>query len=249
MRHLVLESWSRRRSWLHARDARAKILVAMIFLISLATRSSLLGWATVADAAILFAGIALGRLPLAGLLARAAVVLPFAVTMALFSLLSGDRGRAIDLLGRSYLSALAVLIVVASTPLPQLLRGLESLRAPRLLVFVVQMVYRYLFVLVEQGQRMHQAIQCRGFTATRLLAPSGPRRSRFRGAAGAIAVLFGRSYDRAENVHHAMLARGFAGRLVTLAAPRFRAADVWFLIAAGGLALAARLTLGTGWNR
>jgi energy-coupling factor transporter transmembrane protein EcfT len=52
--------------------------------------------------------------------------------------------------------------------------------------------------------------------------------ARFRAAAGAIAVLFARSYSRAEEIHRAMLARGFAGRFQTLGTLRFQASDGWF---------------------
>ncbi len=46
---------------------------------------------------------------------------------------------------------------------------------------------------------------------------SGPRRfrarARFRASAGALGTLFAQSYARAENIHRAMLARGFSGSL------------------------------------
>jgi hypothetical protein len=50
----------------------------------------------------------------------------------------------------------------------------------------------------------------------------------FRAAAGALAVLFARSYARAGDIHRAMLARGFSGRFHPLAALRFLPADARF---------------------
>jgi cobalt/nickel transport system permease protein len=54
-------------------------------------------------------------------------------------------------------------------------------------------------------------------------------RARFKAAAGALAVLFARSYGRAEEIHRAMLSRGFPGYFRPLSAPRFGRADSLFL--------------------
>jgi cobalt/nickel transport system permease protein len=58
------------------------------------------------------------------------------------------------------------------------------------------------------------------------------RRERFRAAAGALAVLFARSYGRAEEVYRAMLARSFTGRFPAVATRRTGCADAVFLLAA-----------------
>jgi len=56
-------------------------------------------------------------------------------------------------------------------------------------------------------------------------------------------VLFARSYGRAQNVHRAMLARGFTGRLHPLFDLHFRPADAAFAALASLAPLAARLAL------
>jgi cobalt/nickel transport system permease protein len=237
--HVVIESWSRGASLLHARDARVKVIVLLAFLIALATTPRLTPAACACYAALAIAGILLGRLPLGPLLLRAAIVLPFSATFAAFSLIVGDAPRAAGLLVKSYLSAAAVLVLVGTTPLAKLLRGLESLGAPRLLTLVVQFLYRYLFVISEQAQHMRLAALCRG---------SGPRPLHFRAAAGAIAVLFARSYQRAEGIHQAMLARGFAGHTQLLSSTRIGLRDLLFLVAGLSLVLALRASLGVLWN-
>ena len=140
---------------------------------------------------------------------------------------------------KSYVSALAVLTVVATTPLPALLRGLELMRAPRFLLMVAQFLYRYLFVISEEAQHMRKAA-ARGASVGGL-ASSG---TRFRAAAGALAVLFARSYARAGGGSASGHARtGFHGRFQPLTALRFRAADGAFLILASAAPVAARLVL------
>jgi cobalt/nickel transport system permease protein len=164
------------------------------------------------------------RLPLFSALARAAIVLPFSLIFAAVCWLSGDPARGFSLLLKSYLSALAVLLVVSTTPFPALLRGLETIGAPRFLLMVVQFLYRYLFVISEEAQHMTIAAASRGATVRGVMAGA-----RFRAAAGALAVLFARSYGRAEDIHRAMLARGFLGRFRTLHTLRFGRADGVFL--------------------
>jgi cobalt/nickel transport system permease protein len=181
---------------------------------------------------LLVAGFLWAGIPVLSALARALVVLSFSLPLALVSLLAGEPGRAAALLLKSYVSALAVLLVVATTPVAVLLRGLEAAGLPRFLLMVAQFLYRYLFVVSEEAQHMRRAALSRGSPA---------RRAGFRAAAGAIGALFARSYGRAEEIHRAMLARGFSGRFPTLHRLRFTAADALFASAASVLPVAARV--------
>jgi len=133
-----------------------------------------------------------------------AAVLPFAFCFAVASALAGDSAHAVRLLIRAYLSAFAALLLIATTPMPDLIAGLEWLRVPRFLLQVMQFLYRYLMVLMEEATAMRQAGSARGGSLGKL---------RFRQAAAAAGVLFARSYARAEAIHRAMLSRGFEGRL------------------------------------
>jgi cobalt/nickel transport system permease protein len=231
LHHAVIDRWSRQESVLHARDARAKVVVLLAFLVALGTTPRLTAPLAAAYLGLVIAAVAAARLPAAGVLLRASVVLPFAAAVGLASALSGHAARSADLVARSYISAAAALVLISTTPLPKLLDGLESLGAPRFLSLVGQFLYRYLFVISEQAQHMRLAALSRA-------SQSSPRRLRFRAAAGALATLFARSHARAEGIHQAMLARGFTGRTAPTAPSRLRPADVLFL-AAGVLAAAA----------
>ena len=239
MHHVVLERWSRGHSPLHRRDPRAKTLALLIFLVLVATSRPPFLRLGAAYFVLLIAALVWARLPLAAALARSGVVLPFSLVFAGISLMAGDATRAGALLVKSYLSALAVLLVISTTPMPQLLRGLESLGVPRFLLMVAQFLYRYLFVISEEAQHMRAASIARGASVRGMVAHS----ARFRSAAGALAVLFARSYKRAENIHQAMLARGFEGRFHLLSGRQFRWQDALFVFAAGGLAAAIRLAV------
>jgi cobalt/nickel transport system permease protein len=235
LHHVLLDRWSQGASSLHRRDARAKILLLLVFLVMLATTPADAGVMLATYAGLLLAGILIARLPVAGALLRAMVVLPFSLTFGLISWLAGEPLRALGLVEKSYLSTVAVVLMAGTTPLPLLLGGLERLGMPRLLVLVAQFLYRYLFVLSEQAQHLRLAAACREGISQRRHWPS------FRAATGALAVLFARSYQRADGIHRAMLARGFTGRFSLLSPLSFRAADGVFLAAVSALLLLVRV--------
>ena len=232
MHHLVVDRWARASSPLHARHAQAKILVLLGFLAAVSTTAPAAQWAFGAFATLALAAALVSRLPLAGLLARAALVLPFSATFALLTWWSGDTLRALALAEKSYLSGFAVLLFVATTPLTESTSALDAWHCPRALLLVIQFLYRYLFVIAEQAQRMRQAALCRG-----------GRRFGFSAAAGALGVLFARSWQRAEGIHQAMLARGFQGRFAIAAPAPFRSADGIFLGAGLAACVAVRFLL------
>lgn len=230
MHHVVLEQWSRGRSWLHRRDARVKALALLALLAAIATSHRKLPLLFGIVILALVASAFTARIPVRRLLLRACVVLPLTLSFALLAWLGGDTHRAVALVGKSYVSAFAALLFVATTPLPAIIQGLASLRAPVFLLMVAQFVYRYLFVISEEAQHMRTAAQSRGGL-------------RFSAAAGALAVLFARSYARAERIHRAMAARGFDGEYRLLAAPKMRAVDGAFLAAAVIFAAGLRTAL------
>jgi cobalt/nickel transport system permease protein len=229
--HVTLDSWSRLASPVHRFDARAKIVAALGVLVSLAVTTQVTPELLVGYFVVITSLALVARVPLAGLLLRAALVLPFAAGVAVLNVFGGDPVRALGLLAKSYLSAYMVLLLLSTTSLPALLRGLESFGVPRFLVMVVQFVYRYLFVLSEQAQHMTRARQCR----------AGGRS--WRAATGLVAVLFARSYDRAERIHRAMLARGFQGHFLLLDPPSAGAREAVFLVLLAAALAALHLSL------
>jgi len=218
MHHVTLDRWSRIASPLHRVDPRVKIMCALALLVSLVLTHHAYAWLFASYFALITVLVVIARLPLAGLVMRAGLVLPIAGTVAALNFFGGNPARAAAVLGKSYLSACTVLLLLATTPLPALLRGLELLGVPRFLLMIAQFLYRYLFVLSEQAQHMMQARRCR--------ASPGRREPLFDAAAGALGVLFARSYARAERIHQAMLARGFQGHFVLLEPPALRAVDL-----------------------
>ncbi len=174
------------------------------------------------------------RLPVFAMLSGASVVLPFALCFALVSVLAGDPILAIMLVVRGYLSALTALLLISTTPMPDLIAGLEWLRAPAFLLQVMQFLYRYLIVLMEEADAMRQAALSRAGSI---------RTIQFRQASAAAGVLFIRSWARARAIHHAMASRGFEGRMPAFRRMKFDPADAGFIALAAGLIIGLRAAI------
>jgi len=232
LRHTRIDAWSRGKSPIHQRHAAARILATLVLLVSIATLHPGAALACACYLALLVAAVAAARLPIPAMAWMAAAVLPFALCFALVSVIEGNVELAGWLVVRAYLSSFTALLLIATTPMPELIAGLEWLRAPRFLMQVMQFLYRYLIVLMEEAGAMKQASLSRA-GSLRVLE--------FRQAAAAAGVLFARSYARAEAIHRAMLARGFEGRLPVFRKTRFGAADAGFVTVATALVIAVRI--------
>jgi len=230
LRQTTFAQWSNQVSPVHRLDARLKLFLLIAFVVSVALLRSLSAVQLAACLAALLAIAFLARLPIGRLLLASLFVFPFVGLFSLIVYLSGDLPRAFLILIKSYLSALAVLVTISSTPLPQLLSAARFFRVPALLVEVTQLIYRYFFVLSAEAQTMRTAFLARG---------GRPGRRALQAASGIIAVLFSRSYEKAAVLHHAMCARGFSGkfRAVEFAPVTLKEAA----ILAAGLALTAAL--------
>jgi cobalt/nickel transport system permease protein len=229
-----VERWSRGDSFIHRRHAAAKVLATLILLVSISTLSSQSATICGLYLALLVAGAAIAGLPVFAMLPRAAVVLPFALCFASISAFAGEPGRAIMLLVRGYLSALTALLLIATTPMPDLIAGLEWLRMPPFLVQVMQFLYRYLTVLTGEASAMRLASLARAGSIRML---------QFRQASAAAGVLFARSWARAQAIHRAMISRGFEGRVPAFARKRFGWQDAGFVACAAILVTGLRVAL------
>lgn len=103
-------------------------------------------------------------------------------------------------------------ILLAATQRPTaLLRGLQRLRVPDVIVQIAGFMLRYLEVVLDDMRRMRVARDSRGFRGRDL--------RQLPVVAHSAGALFIRSYERGERVHRAMLSRGYQGAMPDLAMP------------------------------
>ena len=106
------------------------------------------------------------------------------------------------------LGVLAAVILSTTTTAREILRGLEKLKLPMIMVQIASFMLRYINVISDEMERMKVARESRGFIATSI--------KHWKVLATAAAALFIRSYERGERVHLAMLSRGFDGALPSI---------------------------------
>jgi cobalt/nickel transport system permease protein len=209
-------------SVVHRLEAHLKLVAVLSFALVVVATPVRAAWAPAAYVGYLVLVLAVAGVvgvP-AGRLARGLLIeIPFVAFALLLPFVSG--GPRVDVAGLSLsvdglavgggilakatLSVLAATILAATTEPRALLRGLERLRLPQLLVQILTFMIRYADVVTAELRRMRMAREARGFQGRHLgaLKVLGP-------TAGA---LFIRSFERGERVHLAMLSRGYTGSL------------------------------------
>ena len=222
----------------HRLDPRAKI-VGLAGITVVAVSTPLRAWpAYVACALALAAIAAAARVGPRLVWSRVRVVLPLVVLAAAFvpfvrggpavdvgplSLSQAGLGTLALVSAKAAIGAIGAVLLGATTSFPDVLHGLERLRAPRLLIVIAAFMYRYVFVIAGEGRRMRAALAARAYR---------PRHLGQVAALGRMATaLFLRSYERGERVYLAMLARGYGGTMPRFAVLAFGRADVLFLAA------------------
>jgi cobalt/nickel transport system permease protein len=231
---------------IHRLDARAKVLVTLVFIICVVSYSRY-------ELAALFpffifpvVMISLAGLPPLFILKKIILVCPFVLAVGIFNPLS-DREILLQLgplgisggwisfasiLARSVLTVGSAFILVGVTGFNAVCQALERLGMPQ--VFAVQLLflYRYIFVLTEESGRASRA---------RELRSCGKKGLGIRSFGSLIGHLLLRTWQRAERIHMAMLARGFSGEFRTARHSRFGAPELRFVLAWSTLFIFLRL--------
>jgi cobalt/nickel transport system permease protein len=249
MEHGFLDSMSCIQSPIRRLDPRVKVIGFLALLVSIVLTPGASPVPFILYGVVLVVLIAVSRLPVAHILERSIVILPFALMTALFipflkgadvvwSFNAGPLQLMLTREGletfaavavKSFLSILCVVLLTATTGFPELLKALERLRCPGLIVMILSFMYRYLFVVQDEFMKMRLAKEAR--------SAGRSRRMDWKALAGMVGVLFVRSYERAEAVYLAMCSRGYNGRIVVIHDFHIKKNDAAFAIL-----LAATLT-------
>ncbi|RLG68965.1 MAG: cobalt ECF transporter T component CbiQ [Methanobacteriota archaeon] len=119
---------------------------------------------------------------------------------------------------RALAAVILVFLVVATTRFDTLLKALEKLKLPNVLIQVLMFSYRYSFLFSQEFERMRLAAKTRGFkpvTNMRTLHVLGSM----------VGMLLVRSHERAEHVFWAMRAKGYDGKIRTFTELSLRQRD------------------------
>ncbi len=168
-------------------------------------------------------------LPACGFLLFLCLVLPFTINgkpiWSYGSLTLTNQGVLLagQIVVKSFTILILFMALAVSTTVTALGQGLQQLWLPEKLVYLLLFCYRYIFVIEQEYRRLETAIQLRCFRA-------GTNLHTYRTYAYLVGMLFVRSFLRAEQVHKAMLCRGFQGHFICLEKNTFRRQDYGWLV-------------------
>ncbi len=196
--------------------------------------------------------ILLSRVPWLFILKRSLIIAPFLLLLfLLIPFFQGGGSGSYNLLSqkleiplgwavflsvssKAWLSVVFLIILSSTTRFPDLLKALEKLRVPKVLLLTLSFMYRYVFVFIDEAMRMKRARDARRFQKNTLW--------HINSIGHIIGSLFLRAYERGEMVYKAMLARGFEGKIHAAKEFRFSWRDWAFLTLTFSVLMLARLS-------
>ncbi len=202
MRHDFLDRYSRLDSPIHRLSEVVKLLAALSFIVLTVTIPFENARFFLVLFGFLLALAAFSRIPWRFLIGRLFILEPFALGVAVMTLFQHD-GYVVflSILVRSSLCLFMMILTSNTTPFSEILSVLHKLKVPSLLITILALAYRYLFVLIDEGERLQRARLSRTFVATNTRS--------WVSLASLVSQLFIRSTERAERIFAAMTSRGW----------------------------------------
>jgi len=251
VKHDFIDRYSRLESPVHERDARAKTVALFAIIIACVTTPPRAWFAFCLYAGLVVVITVASRVPFRYLLTRMLVVVPFVLAVAVFMPFM-HQGRPVvewgwfaisekglltlwNVAAKSLISVSCVILLTSTTRFNDLMRGFERLHVPMFFTTVTSFMYRYVFIIVDEAERMKRARDSRNYKGRWIWQA--------RVVGYMIASLFLRSHERAERVYAAMCARGFDGTYPRASDRKMRFNDYAFMCLTAGVALAGRLAV------
>ena len=128
------------------------------------------------------------------------------IDLKIFDLIITDNGLTvfITVFIKSFLSVLLMASLLLSSSEMELLSGLRKIHFPRIIVSIIFLIYRYIFLIIDESRAGQMAIKARVFKRRSYGAIN-------KKLAHLMSNLFIKSISRAENVYRSMESRGFDG--------------------------------------
>ena len=259
MHLLFLDPYRDRQSTIHALDPRVKFIFTLAFVLTMALLP-IGAWPVYVLMLTLSLSITvLSELGLTYVLKRSLLAIPFVLAAvpllftvpgpALLTIPIGSLSltitatgleRLLSIMFKSWVSVQVAIVFAAVTPFPDMLLAMRAVKIPRLLVSLFGLMWRYMFVMVDEAIRLLRA------RASRSGAIEGSKSGgslvwRAKVTGGMAGNLFIRSIDRGERIYDAMAARGYDGEIRSF--PLSPLTSTSWITLLGGLALLMALLL------
>ncbi len=240
----MLELYRPANSYMHHTHARVKIIFTLAYILAV-NLSPQYAW----PAFILYFSIILSLIFISGLnigfvLKRSLIALPFLISA--IPLIFWGPGpninveitqyltlpfspigleRCASILVKAWLSILAAIILTGTTTFQGFVSGFRKLHVPMILISIIEMMWRYLFVIVDEVVRLIRARNSRSSEPETGRGTGGSVFWRASVTGHMAGSLFLRSIERSERVYAAMLSRGYTGEPLEDPANGFTGAD------------------------
>jgi cobalt/nickel transport system permease protein len=254
-----LDPYRERQSVIHALDPRVKFVFTLAFVLTMALLPFGAWPIYVLMLTLSLSITVLSELGLKYVLKRSLLAIPFVLAAlpllftvsgpALLTIPIGSLGltitstgleRLLSILFKSWVSVQVAIVFAAATPFPDMLLAMRAVKIPRLLVSLFGLMWRYMFVMVDEVIRLLRARSARSGSVEGSRS-GGSIAWRAKVTGGMAGNLFVRSLDRGDRIYAAMAARGYDGEIRSFPLPPISSAS-WITLL-GGLALLIALLL------
>lgn len=250
MKHDFIDKHCHIDSPVHRLDPRIKLIAAFTAIVIIVTEPLNGGIIHFLPyTGLVFAIIALSRLPLSYIAKRVLVVSPFIIMAALFfpvslhisqheqwrAVSAGATEAGITILMKGFLAVLLLLVLSSTERFHRLLLAMRKLRIPTIITTISALLYRYIFLLADETLKTSRARESRtpGSLKTASLTVYGNQ----------VAVIFLRSWERSQIIYKSMLSRGFTGEFPDMQRLEVKATDIVLPVLFIALLLAVRMTI------
>jgi len=224
-----LDPYRKGKSIIHKMDARVKFILTLAFILTCSLVPHGVWFVYPLLLTIVISAAILAEIGIGYVLKRSVWALPF--VLAAFPLIFTMDGptltsfhflginltisvtgveRLVSILFKSWFSIQAAIILVTTTRFEEIVKSMRWLKVPKLLVAIINLMWRYIFVLVTEVKRL---LIARASRSSILPDRHGGGTVFWRAkVAGYMAGnLFLRSIERSDRVYAAMLSRGYDG--------------------------------------
>lgn len=220
-------------SIIHRFDPRLKIVYAFVFSCTIALQNELLP--SLVGLSISIFLIIIARIKIQEVIKRLLVVDEFILLLwivlpltypgkellDIWSLKISYEGVLFTLLLTIKANALMLILIslVATSSIFDIVHSLLHLKIPEKVVFLFFLIYRYIWILFDERERIIKAVKAKGFKFRNSIHT-------YRTIAYIVGSLLVKSYNRAENLYRAMVCRGFRGKFWLIDHFKFKFVDV-----------------------
>jgi cobalt/nickel transport system permease protein len=230
-----LEDLAAQSSVVHRLDPRIKVVITAVFVLCVVSFDKYAISALLPFVVFLLVIAGIANIPLDFIIRKLVVVSPFAIMVGIFNPfldqqtimhlgsigISGGIISFVSILLRFSLTVGAMLVLIATAGFNSVCMAMVKLGMPKIFAVQLLMLYRYIFVFVDEGLRMFQARTLRSFQK---------RAMSIKTFSYIIGQMLLRTIDRAQRIHLAMLCRGFDGTIRIRQSLKITTSDITVLI-------------------